>query len=311
MPVVRTMPFGVLLALAFTGCAITPDPDLADAAPVELDSVPFVAQTTDQCGPASLSMVLRHAGANVSLEELRGRVYLPARNGALQAEMLAAVRFSNRVAHRIAPTTDALLQNLHDGRPVLVLQDLGIAWRQKWHYAVLIGYLPSQDAFVLRSGPERRLLVTRRRFEKSWEAGGRWGIVALNPGEIPTAAVEADYLRDLAAFESAGHRNAALKSYSAALARWPHSTVARLAFANAHYARADLEKAVPIYESIVRDDPLYLPALNNLAIVYNDLGKTEAALETIEQAIQQARDSGLLPTLLATRDELRNPSSSM
>lgn len=302
----RTTSFGVLLALTFAGCAVSPHREFAGAAPVELAAVPFVAQTTDQCGPASLAMVLNYAGADVSLTQLRSRAYLPARNGALQVEMLAATRLSNRIAHRIAPTTGALLQNLSDGRPVVVLQNLGIAWRKKWHYAVLIGYVPAEDSFVLRSGPLRRLLVKRRRFEKSWDAGGRWAMVALDPGEIPTGALEDDYLRDLAAFESSGHRKAALSSYSAALARWPSSTMARLALANAHYARADLAKAEPLYESIARAEPSYLPALNNLAIVYNDLGKTAAALETIEQAISQAHDSEFLTTLLETRDELRN-----
>ena len=65
---------------------------------VELAGVPFFPQDDYQCGPAALATVLAHSGVRVTPEALVPQVYLPARHGSLQVEMLAAARRHDRVA---------------------------------------------------------------------------------------------------------------------------------------------------------------------------------------------------------------------
>lgn len=235
---------------------------------------------------------------------MRDRVYVPGRGGSLQVELLAATREAGRIAYLIEPTPDALLRELGAGRPVLVLQDLKIAWRSRWHYAVVVGFLPEQDVFVLRSGPTERLLMDRRRFLKVWFRGGNWGFVALAPGVVPADASDKSYLRAVAAFESANTGAAIIQSYAAAVNRWPNSISAQFGLANGYYAQAAFHDALPLYEAIVEQNPNYLPALNNLAMVYRDLGQRQSALATIEQAIASADQSPLRATLIQSRCEI-------
>ena len=292
------------LTLGAGGCATVPDWKPDDRAPVELRDVPFVPQTTDQCGPASLAMLLTHTGVSTRVDALRERVYLPAREGTLQYELLAATREAGRVALVVRPSPDDLLAHLDAGRAVLVLQDLGVAWRSRWHYAVVVGYLPEEQAFVLRSGPEARLLMKRPAFLKSWQRGGNWGMVALRPADIPNNASENEYLLAIAAFESASRLEQAYDAYVAALERWPDSIGARFGMANMLYAQNDLRHALPLYVSIVDDHPNYLSAANNLALLYRDLGERQHALDTINAGITRAEQSTLLPALLETREEI-------
>jgi len=296
-----------LLALGASGCVTVPDWHTDNRESVELQDVPFVAQTTDQCGPASLSMLLSQAGVNAPVEMLRERVYLPERKGALQVELLAATREAGRVALLVQPTPDDLLAHLDAGRAVLILQDLRLAWRSRWHYAVVVGYLPVEQVFVLRSGPNPRLLMKRQAFLKAWQRGGNWGMVALRPADIPSNVSEHEYLHAMAAFESASPHQVAFDAYAAALERWPGSIGARFGMANMLYAQNDLQHALPLFVSIVDQHPDYLSASNNLALLYRDLGQRQQALDSIDAAISRAGQSALLPTLLETRKEILAP----
>src|SRR5512138_2901500 len=97
---------GVFFLLAVNGCALLlPQTDaLRQAWPeglarkAELAELPFFPQREYECGPAALAMILRDSGADVSVDDLVKEVYLPARHGSLQAEMLAAPRRHERVS---------------------------------------------------------------------------------------------------------------------------------------------------------------------------------------------------------------------
>ena len=58
----------------------------------ELTATPFFPQEAHQCGPASLATALAAAGYPADLGKLGQQVYLPGREGSLQAEMLAGAR---------------------------------------------------------------------------------------------------------------------------------------------------------------------------------------------------------------------------
>src|SRR5690606_15890104 len=92
----------VLLTGALAGCVGAPqsaallaswdEQALPLHSPILLDNVPFFAQDEYQCGPAALATVLVADGVEVTPEELVDQVYVPARQGSLQIEMLAAPR---------------------------------------------------------------------------------------------------------------------------------------------------------------------------------------------------------------------------
>src|SRR5690606_11370789 len=134
-----------------------------------------------------------------------------------------------------------------------------------WHYAVVIGFSRGEREIVLRSGTDERRVMSAGTFLRTWERGGNWGVVILEPGEMPAAGSSTDYLRAVAAAESAGHPELAALSYAAAAERWPGSDLAWLGLGNSAYGRGDIEAAERMYRRALEIDSANAVVLNNLA----------------------------------------------
>lgn len=275
------------------------------AAGIELADVPFYPQVTDQCGPAALATILNAAGAGADPDALKSRIYIPGREGSLQLEMLAATRAYDRLPYAIDPQLQALVAELEAGRPVLVLQNLGISVAPVWHYAVVVGYLPEDRQFVLRSGDERRYLIDARRFARSWRRADNWGIVALRPGELPAQPDVRRYLRSVAALELFGATTAARSGYLAAVEQWPLNGLAWLGLGNVSYAEGDLATARLAYETMLGLEPGNLIALNNIAQVRAEQGCVREARDAIDRAFSIVLPGDPMdPLLRQTRREI-------
>lgn len=283
---------GVLLwmILMLAGCAtpqvaqLVSHPPAALPARVELDSVPFYPQEQYQCGPASLAMALVHAGVRATPEALVDQVYLPAREGSLQAEMLAAARRHGLVAYQLAPRLEDVLREAAAGTPVIVLQNLMFDFLPRWHYAVVVGYDLRREEIILRSGTTARLAMSLINFERTWARGGYWAMVALPPGRLPASAREEAYVGAAVALERASPEAARL-AYATALERWPHNLIARIGAGNAAYTMQDYAAAEAAYRQAVRDYPQAADAWNNLAQTLLRLGRREEALDAAQRAV--------------------------
>jgi hypothetical protein len=303
-----------LLTLAWlaTACAghVEPFPERAESR-VELISVPFFAQRTHQCGPAALATVLVHAGVDADPDALIADVYLPGREGSLQLEMVAAVRRRERVPFVLEGGIDALVAELEAGRPVLVLQNLGVALIPFWHYAVVIGFDRERDVFVLRSGTTERRVEGRRIFLRTWTRSGQWGFVVLMPGEIAASAEPGSFFAALAAVEAVGARNVAQAGYRAFTERWPQRVEGHFGIGNLHLARGEWRAAEAAYRRALTVAPGDVATRNNLAMALlgrgcgdaavvtareaqaalgNDDPRRGAVADTLEQAIERARE---------------------
>ena len=102
--------------------------------------MPFFTDDGFLCGPSSLATTLRHAGAKVEPRDLVPEVYLPARHGALQVEMLAAARRHGAVSYALDGKLESVMREVAAGNPVIVLQDFGVWPIKVWHYAVIVGF---------------------------------------------------------------------------------------------------------------------------------------------------------------------------
>lgn len=258
---------GALLSLlVLAGCAAGPELRALRAAPAtpELSLTPFFPQQVHQCGPAALATVLVHSGTAVSPEQLADQIYVPDRQGSLQVELLAATRRHQRVPHRLPAHVQPMLEELRAGRPVLVLQNLGLDRLPVWHYAVLIGYDAEREHFLLRSGTERRLAMDAQKFLASWDRAGRWAMVVATASEPPASADATGWLRSVAPFESLGQLETAAQGYSAAVARWPVDASAWTALGNVRYRQERFDDAEAAYEKALREEPAQWVARNNL-----------------------------------------------
>ena len=280
----------ICAAALLAGCAATHGTALPEGAAAglpaaaEIAAAPFFPQEDYQCGPAALATALTHAGRETTPDALVPQVYLPARKGSLQAEMLAAARRHGLVAYPLAPRLEDLLREIAAGSPVVVLQNLAFDWAPQWHYAVAIGYDLGARSIVLRSGTTRRLEMALDAFERTWAFGGNWAMLALPPERLPATASEASYLTAAAALERVAAAEAR-RAYETALARWPASVAARLGEGNAAYAMRDLAGAAAAYRRATQEHPEAADAWNNLAQALHELGSRDAALAAAQRAV--------------------------
>lgn len=296
---------------ALSGCAVFADPPqtvaLAAAPPVglaprtELRAVPFFPQTPYHCGPAALATVLVHAGLSATPQALGDAVFLPTRDGALQTEMLAAARRFGAVAVPLPPQLAMLLTEVAAGNPVVVLQNLGLSFATRWHYAVVVGYDLAAREVVMRSGTTQRELMGFTLFERTWARGGHWAFTAFPPGRLPVTAGEADALQAAIGFERVASPAQALLAYESVLSRWPANAVAGLGQGNTRFASGDVAGAAEAFERVaLRHDSA--AAWHNLATTRARLGQRDLAQVAAGHAVTRAR--AVEPAWLAASETL-------
>jgi predicted double-glycine peptidase len=307
-------PTGLLPALALCvfvlgGCAVQtgalrehPPADLPRSA--ELEATPFFAQTEYQCGPAALATVLAAAGLPADPAELGQQVFLPARTGTLQIEMMAGARRQGAVATRVPATLEALLREVHAGHPVVVLQNLGLTWYRVWHYAVLIGYDIDNGGVILRSGTTRREEMPMRTFEHTWTRSGAWAFVALPPGQWPAGADENAVVDAAVGFERVAPPVQAVVAYRSALQRFGGNLSLAMGLGNSLYAAGDKRAAADEFKAAAQRHHS-APAWINLASTLLELDDADGALvaareaQAVGDAAWQAQTDAVLQQALA------------
>lgn len=304
--------FLFLVVLAIAGCATPLQSErLSPAAfpdPVELTAVAFFPQDEYQCGPAALATVLGWAGIDIAPAALAPEVYLPARQGSLQLEMLAAARRHGTVPYVLRPVLDDLLAEVKAGHPVVVLQNLAFSWYPKWHYAVVVGFDLARDEMVLRSGLERRHVVPFAVFERTWRRGDYWAVVVMPPDRLPHTALETSYLQAVVGLERLQRWEDAARAYRAAAARWPESLGAQLGIGNSRYALKDIAGAERAYHAAAAAHPESGIAFNNLAQALADQGRWREAEDAVTRALTLGGPH--IGTFQATAAEIRNKKNA-
>ena len=251
--------------------------------PVRLD-VPFFAQERYQCGPAALAMALAADGAAVTAEQLMPEVYLPAREGALQAEMLATARRHGRLAVVLPPRLDAVLTEVAAGRPVIVLQNLSLPFAPLWHYAVVVGFDLAQGQISLHSGTTANLGLSLAVFERTWARSGHWAMASTSPDLLPDTPDDTTLLAAIAALERVD-AGAAVRAFTAMTQRAPDLYGAWFGLGNARHATGDLAGAQQAFSRATQIDGQAADAWNNLALTRLALGQREPARIAATRAI--------------------------
>lgn len=300
--------FALLAAAAcLGGCISLPQADALRESPpldlparVELTQVPFHAQHDYLCGPASLAMVFNAAGVAGDVDSVTPLVYLPGRQGSLQAEMLGATRRSGLVAYTPAPRLEDLLREVAAGTPVIVLLNLAFKLIPVWHYAVIVGYDLEKREVIVRSAGKARDEWGFAFLDYLWQESGYWSMLALAPGRLPATAREADFATAVAALEQAGKPREAAQSYRALVERWPANLIGWIGLGNTAFSLGDRDGAERAFRRATETHPESAVAFNNLAHVLMLQGRLEEA----ESAARAAVELGG-PTLAQARETLQ------
>ncbi len=302
----------LLLGLVVSGCATlesrtllkNPPPEIPPSA--ELKSVPFFPQEDYQCGPASLATVLQAKGRNVTPNDLTKQVFLPGRKGSLQVEMRSATRQQGMLAVTMAGRMKDLFTEVNNGNPVVVLQNLGLSWYPRWHYAVVIGYDLPRENVILRSGTIERQVMAMTTFEHTWKRSNYWGIVVVPPNEVPKTATKETFFASALEMEKIRQPAIAETAYSAALQRWPGDLAALIGIGNSRYALHNLSGSESAFREATEKHPESIIGWNNLAEVLSELDRLPEALTAAEKAssLDGPNQSAAQETLAAIRKKV-------
>lgn len=277
------------MVLALAACATPQTQSLRDdpgdlPRMADVPDAPFYAQKTRECGPAALAMALSATGLDVTPDDLVEAVYTPEREGTLAPDMITAARRHGRLAYPVKDMR-GLFREVASGRPVVVMQNLGLSWAPRWHFAEVVGYDIEGDTVVLHSGKTERMTMDMNTFELTWDRAEYWGIVVLRPGDLPRHPDRVRYLAAAAGLEQAGRLEDARKAYAAGLAAWPGDLGLRMALGNVLYALERKQAAAEAFARAAADHPDAGDALNNLAHVRLELGDLTVAETAAEKAV--------------------------
>lgn len=280
---------GILLC-CLSACAVAPsasdeNASLTQQHAVELHNVPFFSQEDYFCGPSSLAMLLGHQGVRTTPTQLAEFVYVPEKKGSLQLEMLAAPRQFGLLAYQTEPTVQSLLEAINANHPVLVLLNLALPVAPQWHYALVIGYEPTTERIVLRSGKNKREELPLTTFVKLWARSNNWGFVAIKPdSSIPSFASAQRYLNALIGLERTDSKNALL-GYKRAKEAWPTEPWFDFGTGNIYFMADQLPEAEQAFSAAVSIYPDFADAWNNLAEVQFKLGRQPEARSAVNKAL--------------------------
>jgi tetratricopeptide (TPR) repeat protein len=230
--------------------------------------------------------VLVSSQVDVTPEQLVPLVYVPARKGSFQVEMIAATRSFGRLAYQLAPDLSDVLDEVRAGNPVLVLQNLGLSWYPRWHFAVVKGFDLGGHKIVLNSGTIENYEVSLSTFERTWARAKNWGIVVLEPGTLPITGEPVAYYMALTALEETHPETISIASaYRSGLQAWPTDQNLLMAYGNLLYHQGNATEAAIQYRNVINHHNDYAPAWNNLAEILLETGDKQQARALAYQAI--------------------------
>lgn len=174
-----------VLLMIFAG---TVGPNLgAETAGAWID-VPFVAQSRDGCGSASISMVIRYwentgtqpaSPSTADPEKIQAALFSPAAGGIPASMMRKYFQDIGYRAFAFQGQWGDLKHHLEQGRPLIV----GV--RESWahgplHYVVLVG-IDSERGYVFVNDPaqQKMLRISREGFESEWSSTHNWTLLAV------------------------------------------------------------------------------------------------------------------------------------
>ncbi len=261
-----------MLTVGMVGCASTSRqtreilrsaPDIPRQAQVA--GVPFINQSAGYCGPATLAMAMRFAGAQTDMDRLASEVFTPGSKGSLQQDMIGASRRHGMMAV-VIEGMPSLFTEIAAGHPVIIFENLGLSWISRWHYALVNGYDLDKREVVMHSGPQAFERTSLKVFESSWVYSDYWALVILKPGELAKSGDELAHMNAAAGLEQIGKTKEAEIAYLSILQRWPKSLGALIGLGNIAYARHDRPAAIKYLRMARQYHPESEAARHNLAI---------------------------------------------
>jgi len=169
----------------------------ADKAGIWLD-VPFIKQTTEGCGSASIAMLLQYWGAHGTsiaagrddADAIQRQLYSRKGHGIFASDLERYLKESGFRVFALRGEWKDLREHLAQGRPLIISLEPGGS-RAPLHYVVVTGMDWQREAVLVNDPARGKLLrIERAEFEKEWGAARNWMVLAVPgnaaaPGRVP------------------------------------------------------------------------------------------------------------------------------
>lgn len=254
--------------LFFTGCVsknydyLSSDKSIVESKKLSLSTYP---QEDYFCGPSSMATLLTHQHIEFIYADVIGSTFTPELKGSLQVEMKATARRYALIPYEINPNLAAVLGEVSNNRPVLVLFNLGLDAIPVWHYSVVTGFNKASKEIFLTGAKNTQTWMTFDEFERFFSKGGSWAIVALKPPLLPVASSEEEMIKAIADMAEVGYKEQARQAAIAYVKQHPLSFLGSMMLANIHYEVEDYLNATAEYKRALVLKPNDPVVLNNLA----------------------------------------------
>ena len=168
--------FLLLLAFFLLSCAVVGSvnrPESRDNRTIR--DVPFYAQETYQCGPASLAGVMNYWKIAVTPDDIAEEIYSRSAKGTLNMDMVIYPQKKGVLAEQYSGNMKDLKKNIDSGHPLIVLVDYGFWVFQSNHFMVVVGY--NEDGVIVNSGKDKGRFIPEGDFIKTWERAKFWTLL--------------------------------------------------------------------------------------------------------------------------------------
>lgn len=260
----------------------------------ELVDVPFFANQDYYCGPAALASMMSYHGRPTTPDRLINQLIIPDKQGTLQIELAAVVRQSGWVPYAIKGTLVSLEQAILAGYPVLVLQNLGLDWVPRWHYALVVGFNRREGYWVLRSDDQPRRITSTSLFERTWARADYWGIVLAEPNQPPNFAEARPWFQHAFDLESVNKKEAAQQVYTSGYLRWPEVLSFGLAKLNYYYEQQAWSAGDQLLAQLWPAHQSSALLWNNWAVWLASQGCQDLAKQALQCGFQQDNEASFL-----------------
>jgi hypothetical protein len=278
--------YGCATSTRQTDALIKKHPELPTSKKIE--NVPFVKQTKNHCGPATLWMNLKYFKTEIPLEKLSSQMYTPGVKGTFQSEMLSSARSAGYLAIPIKDLNSLLLEISSD-HPVIVFQNLGFSFYPKWHYALAVGFDLNGPDIILHTESDEYEKDDMRMFERSWNLAGFWGLLLLPPGKLSKTQDELAHAQGAAALEELQQFENAEKIYQSILKKWPTNLASFIGLGNISYQQKKYKLTLNYLKKAVSFHPQSAMAWHNLAYTQGVMGLTKEARLNAKKALEFAQ----------------------
>ena len=184
----RRLGVGLVLSLF---AVVLAQSQTAENAGIWLD-VPFIKQTAEGCGSASIAMLLQYwsshgtsvAAGRDDADAIQKMLYSRKGHGIFASDVERYLKESGFRVFALRGTWDDLREHLTQGRPLIISLEPG-STRAPLHYVVVTGMDWQREAVFVNDPARGKLLrIERSEFEKEWLAARNWMLLAV-PANAP------------------------------------------------------------------------------------------------------------------------------